>query len=234
LKCIHSNRFNTRGYLRSREYQMQPLNPNHSPDLESGIKPSITVDQINQEFPVMTYKAWKAIQERNRYAVTVEQPSENTTTAETDSTEKTEKGMESHECIPTDSSGIPLENQTDKAIPLGGGDSCAVCLEAIENDDDIRGLKCGHCYHQACIDPWLISGRTTCPLCKQESGIVPTNAGDTLTNEGGEAPGRTSSASQHIVQPPPAALTDIRTSHTTRFVDFSHHQRDSVRGDSSN
>ena len=48
------------------------------------------------------------------------------------------------------------------------GDSCAICLDTLEEDDDIRGLTCGHAFHAGCLDPWLTSRRACCPLCKAD------------------------------------------------------------------
>lgn len=48
------------------------------------------------------------------------------------------------------------------------GDACAICIDTIEEDDDIRGLTCGHAFHAGCLDPWLTSRRACCPLCKAD------------------------------------------------------------------
>ncbi|KAL9035876.1 MAG: hypothetical protein Q9180_004616 [Flavoplaca navasiana] len=48
------------------------------------------------------------------------------------------------------------------------GDSCAICIDTLEDDDDVRGLSCGHAFHASCLDPWLTSRRACCPLCKAD------------------------------------------------------------------
>ena len=58
-------------------------------------------------------------------------------------------------------------------------EECAVCLADFEQGDLLRQMRCGHRFHCACIDEWLIGkGRAhaatsgaqahvpACPLCK--------------------------------------------------------------------
>ncbi|KAI1475670.1 hypothetical protein K445DRAFT_274912 [Daldinia sp. EC12] len=64
------------------------------------------------------------------------------------------------------------DEQIDAALPpeLVGtqGDTCAICIDTLEDNDDIRGLTCGHAFHAVCIDPWLTNRRASCPLCKAD------------------------------------------------------------------
>jgi len=45
---------------------------------------------------------------------------------------------------------------------------CSICLCPVaENDAGRRLPGCGHCFHQACIDLWLLR-QNKCPLCKSD------------------------------------------------------------------
>lgn len=47
---------------------------------------------------------------------------------------------------------------------------CAVCAGGLEDEDErvVRRLGwCGHVFHQACIDPWLLRHSARCPLCRR-------------------------------------------------------------------
>lgn len=83
------------------------------------------------------------------------------------------------------------------------GDSCAICIDTLEEDDDIRGLTCGHAFHAGCLDPWLTSRRACCPLCKADYYVPkPRPEGEVET----ERPGRR----HRMPQAPTSAWTGIR------------------------
>ncbi|KAK3332685.1 hypothetical protein B0T19DRAFT_416281 [Cercophora scortea] len=42
-------------------------------------------------------------------------------------------------------------------------EECSICMDVFEDVDDVRVFPCGHIFHQACIDPWLLFQSTTCP-----------------------------------------------------------------------
>lgn len=49
---------------------------------------------------------------------------------------------------------------------MGNDVQCPICLSEFCPGDKIRPLPgCGHCFHQACVDLWLLR-RADCPLCK--------------------------------------------------------------------
>lgn len=86
------------------------------------------------------------------------------------------------------------------------GDSCAICLDTIEDDDDIRGLACGHAFHASCVDPWLTSRRACCPLCKADY-YVPKPRAQADSQSGTDRQGRrtTSTDPDAILRPPRVA-----------------------------
>ena len=72
---------------------------------------------------------------------------------------------------------VPLGEVATKALPLkpfldvrresSTKEVCAICVDDFRENDMTRVLPCNHFFHPDCIDPWLISHSSMCPLCKQ-------------------------------------------------------------------
>lgn len=61
-----------------------------------------------------------------------------------------------------------IHHALDPDMMGSSGDTCAICIDTLEDDDDVRGLTCGHAFHAVCLDPWLTNRRACCPLCKAD------------------------------------------------------------------
>ncbi|TAQ84742.1 hypothetical protein B7494_g6927 [Chlorociboria aeruginascens] len=90
------------------------------------------------------------------------------------------------------------------------GDSCAICIDTLEDNDDIRGLTCGHAFHAGCIDPWLTSRRACCPLCKADY-YTPKPRPDGEPTDAERAARRSTGARMNMPREPRSAWTGIRT-----------------------
>lgn len=99
----------------------------------------------------------------------------------------------------------PIRTAAPPEMLAAPGDSCAICLDTLEDDDDVRGLTCGHAFHASCVDPWLTTRRACCPLCKADYYVPKPRA----EGEEAGATGRRSANTRGInlpVNPQPAWL----------------------------
>ncbi|GMG20379.1 unnamed protein product [Ambrosiozyma monospora] len=60
------------------------------------------------------------------------------------------------------------DKTSDVEDPHFTSGTCAICLDNLDDDDEVRGLICGHVFHADCVDPWLTNRRGCCPMCKRD------------------------------------------------------------------
>ncbi|KAI4861958.1 hypothetical protein F4820DRAFT_451423 [Hypoxylon rubiginosum] len=228
-------RYNARNrQLRALDENGEPINLENMPTRphrRRREKKLMTMDEVNEKFPMMKYKAWVSARAREGLPTaggvsapasransvrSVEGIAQEIPTKEHDPTidhhdapatpkvlvqETSKPGPENENKDTTPDIAVAIENaltqsQTAESIitkdhdhrasvdededdehinaalppELIGtqGDTCAICIDTLEDNDDIRGLTCGHAFHAVCIDPWLTNRRASCPLCKTD------------------------------------------------------------------
>lgn len=93
----------------------------------------------------------------------------------------------------------PIRTAAAPELLAAPGDSCAICLDTLDDDDDVRGLTCGHAFHGSCVDPWLTSRRACCPLCKADYYVAK------IRPEGDDAPSGSFRFGRGMPHPPQTA-----------------------------
>jgi hypothetical protein len=50
---------------------------------------------------------------------------------------------------------------------------CVVCQDGMDDDAQVRELRCGHVFHASCIEPWLTTCHSLCPVCRNHVRRIP-------------------------------------------------------------
>lgn len=115
------------------------------------------------------------------------------------------------------------DDQIQTAVPAemlqNPGDACAICLDTLEDDDDVRGLTCGHAFHASCLDPWLTSRRACCPLCKADYYVPkPRAEGEAAVVADGTGGRRPTGTGTNMPHPPQYAFMGHRDGRPRMFL----------------
>ncbi|KAF3014187.1 hypothetical protein E8E14_005032 [Neopestalotiopsis sp. 37M] len=213
-------RYNARNrQLRGLDENGEPINLENMPTRphrRRREKKLMTMDEVNEKFPMMKYKTWVADRAkdglptaggvsappsrsgsvRSVEGIVPEVPSkemgsadDTKTTGGVPRTSESADATHDHDNVltQTQTRGSIMTKDPDRAhasddeedddhinaaVPpellATSGDTCAICIDALEDDDDVRGLTCGHAFHAVCLDPWLTNRRACCPLCKAD------------------------------------------------------------------
>ncbi|KAH8682252.1 hypothetical protein BX600DRAFT_505859 [Xylariales sp. PMI_506] len=218
-------RYNARNrQLRGLDENGEPINLENMPTRphrRRREKKLMTMDEVNEKFPMMKYKAWVADRAKDGLPtaggvsapasransvrsvegivpeiISKEQPSvdnvikpqEQANAVATEIAVTSPQVTEEDALTRTRTAGSVITKDPDHvhgsddedddddhinaAVPpellATSGDTCAICIDTLEDDDDVRGLTCGHAFHAVCLDPWLTNRRACCPLCKAD------------------------------------------------------------------
>jgi len=120
--------------------------------------------------------------------------------------------------VPLLSSGgagvTPGDEIDDEVAGMGGEDDaadeeeCTLCLETLEAGSELRQLDCGHFFHRACVDDWLVRARN-CPLCQQDVLTKPAVEWTPPSQRGTPPPAAAVSPLPAPLQPHPLAAPAI-------------------------
>ena len=75
-------------------------------------------------------------------------------------------------CLNQESNEGETSRRDNRELSNSGNNDCSICLESLDeasNNTDIIELKCGHTYHQQCIQDWRrgsMESSKRCPLCR--------------------------------------------------------------------
>lgn len=64
---------------------------------------------------------------------------------------------------------LDIKQMVESALTIlpGRVPLCVICMEEVGTEAGSNQLPCGHQFHVACIDRWLVCEESDCPVCRQ-------------------------------------------------------------------
>lgn len=144
-------------------------------------KKLITLEELNEMFPVQKYKEWRSNREENGLsteggissAAAHQLTTSGTSHEDEDMAATTVEVGQSANAVPNSTTKAEDDKknevfETTRDMPDMSGDLCAICIDNLEPNDEVRALACHHVFHSDCVTPWLTTRRALCPLCKMD------------------------------------------------------------------
>ncbi|ESX01391.1 hypothetical protein HPODL_00787 [Ogataea parapolymorpha DL-1] len=147
-------------------------------------KRKLTQEEVDDLFPLKTYAKWlnggqEDVINRNEGVLVYEEDAGHRNTPEE------QDDFQDARSSPPEEVDLADQNKTDnielsETVPATASSAdaaqdlhftsgmCAICLDNLLDDDEVRGLICGHVFHADCVDPWLVNRRGCCPMCKRD------------------------------------------------------------------
>ncbi|TFK44720.1 hypothetical protein BDQ12DRAFT_673454 [Crucibulum laeve] len=121
---------------------------------------------------------------------------------------------------------IPPTAVREDVVPAAiGRETCPICIVDFEEGDDLRILPCEgkHCFHQQCVDPWLLELSSSCPICRHDFFALE----NLISGEAGEEDTTDNRRSTHNSPGSP------HTNHNrfSRYLRFAARRRNRRRGE---
>lgn len=76
----------------------------------------------------------------------------------------------------------------DFSVCEGEEEKCSICLQLLEDLEEIKRLPCRHLYHPLCIDTWL-QRNCHCPVCKTDTLLAIAQPPAAAGQQSGQPPG---------------------------------------------
>ncbi|KAJ8615463.1 hypothetical protein MRB53_034835 [Persea americana] len=110
--------------------------------------------------------------------------------------------------------------------------TCAICLEDYSVGEKLRVLPCHHKFHAVCVDSWLTTWRTFCPICKRDArtstGDLPASESTPLLSSGSIPSSALSSVHSSLAASSPIQMAPSFRSSTALSTSCSSHATSSA------